>query len=32
MAVYGLFLAVFGVTNWADAVAAIRRAPSDLRD
>jgi putative peptidoglycan lipid II flippase len=33
MVIYGLFLAVFGVTNWADAVAAIRQtAPPDLRD
>jgi putative peptidoglycan lipid II flippase len=32
-AVYGLFLAVFGVTKWGDAVGAIRQtAPSDLRD
>jgi putative peptidoglycan lipid II flippase len=33
IAIYGLFLALFGVTNWADAVGAIRQtAPSDLRD
>jgi putative peptidoglycan lipid II flippase len=33
IAIYGLFLALLGVTNWGDAVAAIRQtAPSDLRD
>jgi putative peptidoglycan lipid II flippase len=33
IATYGLFLAFFGVTNWSDAVAAIRHtAVSDLRD
>ena len=33
MATYALFLAAFGVTNWNDALSAIRRAaPSDLRD
>jgi putative peptidoglycan lipid II flippase len=33
MAAYGLLLAFFGVTNWGDALAAIRQtAPSDLRD
>jgi putative peptidoglycan lipid II flippase len=33
MAAYALLLAAFGVTNWNDAVGAIRQAaPSDLRD
>jgi putative peptidoglycan lipid II flippase len=33
MGIYGLFLTLFGVTNWVDAVGAIRQAaPSDLRD
>jgi putative peptidoglycan lipid II flippase len=33
IAVYGLFLALFGVTTWRDARDAIRQAaPSDLRD
>jgi putative peptidoglycan lipid II flippase len=33
IASYGLFLAAFSVTNWHDAVTAIRKAaPSDLRD
>jgi putative peptidoglycan lipid II flippase len=33
IAIYGLFLALLGVTNWGDAVGAIRQtAPSDLRD
>jgi putative peptidoglycan lipid II flippase len=33
IAVYGLFLALFGVTTWNDAVHAIRQTtPSDLRD
>ena len=33
IAIYGLFLAFLGVTNWGDAVAAIRQtAPGDLRD
>jgi putative peptidoglycan lipid II flippase len=33
IAVYGLFLALFGITTWNDAVRAIRQtAPSDLRD
>jgi putative peptidoglycan lipid II flippase len=33
IAIYGLLLAFLGVTNWGDAVAAIRQtAPGDLRD
>jgi putative peptidoglycan lipid II flippase len=33
MATYGLFLTLFGVTNWRDAVGALRHtAVSDLRD
>jgi putative peptidoglycan lipid II flippase len=33
IAVYGLLLALFGVTNWAEAVTAIRQAKaSGLRD
>ena len=27
MAIYGLFLALFGVTGWREAIAAIRRNP-----
>ena len=27
MAVYGLFLALFGVVSWPDAVGAIKRTP-----
>ncbi len=33
IAIYGLLLALFGVTNWGNAVNAIRQtAPADLRD
>ncbi len=33
IAIYGLLLALFGVTNWGDAVNAIRQTgPGDLRD
>jgi len=33
IAVYGLLLALFGVTNWGEAVSAFRQTtPADLRD
>jgi putative peptidoglycan lipid II flippase len=32
VAIYGLLLALFGVINWADAIAALRQSPPrDLR-
>ncbi len=30
MAVYGLFLRLFGITGWREAVNAVKRAPGDL--
>ena len=33
IAIYGLFLRLFGITGWREAVNALRqKAPSDLRE